>query len=207
MFIQALADSPERQRTQDQPDDKSDWVWNWQQKSLSSPVKWSEGNLPCMVIITLSSIALGSVIPCDRYLYSGALNRQRGAGSHIDISSGIASKFLAMCCTLHSCLGCIWCHGKSVMVQHNKEHTFLLVRRESFDEASSSACNGMWGHSLEPPYEHCGLFPYGDLDGSPPLLPLKSLYLSLKLILFGPILLNLTLRLPDLLLSLKQIIY
>ena len=55
------------------------------------------------------------------------------------------------------------------------------------------------------PYGHC--FSYGDLDGFPPLLPLKILYLSLKLILSGPILLSLTLRLPYLLLGLKQIIY
>ena len=34
------------------------------------------------------------------------------------------------------------------------------------------------------PNEHYYCFCYGDLDGFPPLLPLKSLYLSLKLILF-----------------------
>ena len=56
------------------------------------------------------------------------------------------------------------------------------------------------------PYEHHGCFSYGDLDCFPPLLPLKSLYLSLKLILSGLIMLNLTLRLPYLLVSLKQIL-
>ena len=48
---------------------------------------------------------------------------------------------------------------------------------------------------VEPPYEYYGRFSYGDLGGFPPLLPLKSLYLSLKLILCGLILLNLTRRL------------
>ena len=57
------------------------------------------------------------------------------------------------------------------------------------------------------PYEHYGRFSFGDLDGFPPLLPLKSLYQSLKLILSGLIVLNLTLRLPYLLLGLKRIIY
>ena len=52
-----------------------------------------------------------------------------------------------------------------------------------------------------PPDEHYGCFYYGDFDGFPPLLPLQSLYLSLKLILSGLILLNSTLRLPYLLLS------
>ena len=57
------------------------------------------------------------------------------------------------------------------------------------------------------PYEHCGCFYYGDLDGSPPLLPLKSRHLSLKLILSGLILLNLTLRLWYRHLGWKWILY
>ena len=47
----------------------------------------------------------------------------------------------------------------------------------------------------------------GDLDSFPPLLPLKSLLLILKRILFGLVPLNLTLRLPYLLLGLKWILY
>ena len=46
-----------------------------------------------------------------------------------------------------------------------------------------------------PPYGHYGCFSYGDPDGFPPLLPLKSLHRSLKLILCGLILRILTLRL------------
>ena len=42
-------------------------------------------------------------------------------------------------------------------------------------------------------YEHYGCFSSGDLDGFPPLLPLKSLYRSLKLIVCRLILLNVTL--------------
>ena len=59
-------------------------------------------------------------------------------------------------------------------------------------------------YSHEAPYEHDGCFCYGDLDCFPPLLPLKSPYLSLKLILYGLTLLNLILRLHYLLLSLIE---
>ena len=58
-----------------------------------------------------------------------------------------------------------------------------------------------------PPYEHWGRFSYGDLDGFPPLISLKSLYLSLTLILSGLNVLNLTLCLPYIFLSLKRILY
>ena len=68
------------------------------------------------------------------------------------------------------------------------------------------AAPGLRGRA-QPPHEHYGCFSYGDLDGFLPLLPLKSLYLSLKLILGGLILLDLTLRLPYLPLSLKRIMY
>ena len=57
------------------------------------------------------------------------------------------------------------------------------------------------------PYEHYGCFSYGDLDDFPPLLPLNSLHLSLQLILFGPNLVNLTLRLRYLYLGSQWTLY
>ena len=46
------------------------------------------------------------------------------------------------------------------------------------------------------PYEHCGCFSRGDLDGPSLFVPPKSLHLSLKLILRVPILLDWTLCHP-----------
>ena len=49
---------------------------------------------------------------------------------------------------------------------------------------------GSWGFT---PYEHCGCFSCGDLDGLPPLLPLKSPNPSSKLIICVLVLLDWTL--------------
>ena len=77
----------------------------------------------------------------------------------------------------------------------------------SVTQGSTKIESGVRGGGYGSPYGHYGCFAYVDLDGSPPLLPLKHLHLSLKLILSGLILLNLTRRRPYLLLSLKRILY
>ena len=51
--------------------------------------------------------------------------------------------------------------------------------------AALSYLSVAWMHYdyISPPYEHCGCFSCGDLDGPPSLLHPKSLNLSLKLFL------------------------
>ena len=148
--------------------------------------------LPAFEVADAPRVALGDVLGCNHSLPPCGPRGCRGRGRE-DGPPAMADQVTCQKPDHVLCSACADCKGYNtnktghIVVEGN---TVLGGREGWFSPLSQTGhtCRVRVRSELPvlartSPYEHCACLSCGDLDGLPPLLPLKSLSLSLKLIL------------------------